>query len=60
MMRKWLEHGEINKIVHMLLVDYYDPRYNNSMRNYKFELEISTENICQATTELIDFRKELM
>ena len=59
-MRKWLEHGEINKIVHMLLVDYYDPRYNNSMRNYKFELEISTENICQATTELIDFRKELM
>ena len=59
-MRKWLKYGEIKKIVHMLLVDYYDPRYNNSMRNYKFELKISTENIDRATNELIDFRKELM
>ena len=59
-MRFWLKKGETEEIVRMLLVDYYDPRYENSMRKYKFVLEISTENLNQAVNELIEFRKDLI
>ena len=59
-MRWWLKHGETENIVRMLLVDYYDPRYQNSMRKYKFAMKISTENLDQAAIDLIAFRKKLV
>ena len=59
-MRWWLKHGDIENIVHMLLVDYYDPRYQNSMKKYKFAMKISTENLDQAANDLINFRKKLI
>ena len=59
-MRWWLKHGDIENIVHMLLVDYYDLRYKHSMRKYKFEVKISAENLGRALNDLIDFRKELI
>ncbi|HIA56101.1 MAG TPA: tRNA 2-selenouridine(34) synthase MnmH [Candidatus Lambdaproteobacteria bacterium] len=59
-MRLWLKHGEIENIVHMLLVDYYDPRYLNAMSRYKFVLELSAEDLNQAAAELIGFRNEIV
>ena len=38
-MRLWLRQGEIEKIVHLLLVDYYDPRYQHAMRSYKYVMK---------------------
>ena len=59
-MKWWLKRGDIENLVHMLLVDYYDPLYQNSMRKYKFATMISTENLDQAVNDLMDFRKELI
>ncbi len=59
-MRCWLKNGDIENIVHMLLVDYYDPRYYYSMKKYKFVIKISTEDLDQAANDLIDFRKKLI
>ncbi|MCH2270290.1 MAG: tRNA 2-selenouridine(34) synthase MnmH [SAR324 cluster bacterium] len=59
-LRLWLKHGEIENIVHMLLVDYYDPRYLNAMSRYKFVLELSAEDLNQAAAELIGFRNEIV
>ena len=59
-MRWWLKHGDLENIVHMLLFDYYDPRYQHSMRKYKFEMKISSENLDQAASAIIDFRKKLI
>ena len=59
-LRLWLKQGEIKNIVQMLLVDYYDPRYLNAMRNYKFVLELSAENLDQVAAELISFRQEIV
>jgi hypothetical protein len=59
-LRLWLKHGEIENIVHMLLVDYYDPRYLNAMNRYKFVLELSAEDLNKAAAELIGFRNEIV
>ena len=59
-LRLWLEQGEIENIVHMLLVDYYDPRYQHAMSGYDFALELSAEDLNQATGELITFRNQMI
>ncbi len=59
-LRKWLKQGEIENIVHMLLLDYYDPRYKHAMSKYEFMLELSTEDLNQAAGELIGFRNEII
>ena len=59
-MRLWLKNREMEKIVHMLLVDYYDPRYLNAMKKYKFSMEISTENLDYAVNMLRSFRNEII
>lgn len=55
-MCRLLNSGEIGELVRILLVDYYDSRYKKSMANYRFTLELSSENIEQAAEELIAFR----
>ncbi len=59
-MRLWLKQEEIEKIVHMLLVEYYDPRYKHAMNAYEYVLELSAEDLNQAADELICFRKEVI
>ena len=59
-LRLWLKQGEIENIVHMLLVDYYDPRYQHAMSGYDFELELSAEDLKQAAGELITFRNQVI
>ena len=59
-LRLWLKQGEIENIVYMLLVDYYDPRYQHAMSGYDFELELSAEDLKQAAGELITFRNQMI
>jgi len=59
-MRLWLKNGEMEKIVRMLLVEYYDPRYQNAMKKYKFSMKISTENLDYAAKMLTGFRNEII
>ena len=59
-LRLWLKQGEIENMVHMLLVDYYDPRYQHAMSGYDFELELSAEDLKQAAGELITFRNQMI
>ncbi|SDP37297.1 tRNA 2-selenouridine(34) synthase MnmH [Desulforhopalus singaporensis] len=54
-----LKDRNLEELVRILLVDYYDKRYARSMRNYRFDLEISSESIGDAATELIKFRQSL-
>ena len=58
-LRLWLKQGEIENIVHMLLVDYYDPRYQHAMSGYDFELELSAEDCNKAAEDLITFRNQM-
>ena len=59
-LRLWLKQGEIENIVHMLLVDYYDPRYQHAMSGYDFALELSAEDLSRAAEELIAFRNQMI
>jgi len=59
-LRLWLKKEEIEKIVHMLLVDYYDPLYMHSMSAYQYVLELSAEDLNLAAVELIRFRNEVI
>lgn len=51
---------KLHELVRMLLVDYYDKRYARSMRNYHFDLEVSSENITEAVQILTSFRSRLV
>ena len=57
-MRIWLKNGEIESIVRMLLLEYYDPLYLNSMKKYKFTLTLSSEDLELTKRELIRFNNE--
>ncbi len=59
-MRLWLRQGEIEKIVHLLLVDYYDPRYQHAMRSYKYVMKLSAEDLNMAAEELVRFRNSII
>ena len=59
-MRLWLKNAQMEKIVRMLLVEYYDPRYKNAMKKYKFSMKISTENLEYAVKMLTGFRNEII
>jgi hypothetical protein len=50
----------LDELVRILLVDYYDKRYSKSMSNYRYELEISSENIEEAAARLTEFRSTLL
>ncbi len=58
-MCRLLQNGELRELVRILLVDYYDKRYGKSMSNYKYTLELSSENIAEATANLTELRNSL-
>jgi tRNA 2-selenouridine synthase len=58
-MCRLLRHGELQELVRILLVDYYDKRYARSMSSYRFELELSSECIEEAAEKLTAFRDSL-
>lgn len=55
-----LKKDDLSEFVHILLEEYYDKRYGNCMEKYKYELEISSENVDQAVSELHDYRNSLL
>ena len=59
-LRLWLQKEEIEKIVYMLLADYYDPLYMHSMSGYQYVMELSAEDLNLAADELIRFRNEVI
>lgn len=48
--------GNLTELVRILLVEYYDKRYERSMTKYSYDLELSSENISMAAAQLTDFR----
>ncbi|MBF0286606.1 MAG: tRNA 2-selenouridine(34) synthase MnmH [SAR324 cluster bacterium] len=54
-----LKKGDFPCIVETLLLDYYDPRYQHAMKNYHYALEVSAENLQEASDTLIAFQKSL-
>lgn len=52
--------NKIHDLVRILLVDYYDKRYQRSMSKYSFDLEVSSESISEAAKELTDYRLTLI
>ncbi len=55
-----LRKKNLEELVRTLLLDYYDKRYSNSMNDYSYELELSSEDISEAAVELEDFRASLI
>lgn len=55
-----LKNGDLEELVRTLLVDYYDKRYGRSMGSYHYELELSSEDIKEATRELTAFRRSIL
>lgn len=55
-----LRKGTLEELVRSLLLDYYDKRYGNSMSDYCYALELSSENISTAAAQLEDFRSSLL
>ena len=54
------EKRNFEELVRTLLLDYYDKRYSNSMTDYSYELELSSEDISEAAAELEGFRASLI
>ena len=52
-----LQAGDLPAVVRPLLEDYYDPRYGHGMRDYRYALELSAENIDETVQSLIEFWK---
>jgi len=55
-----LRNGRLDELVRILLVDYYDKRYCKSMSDYRYELELSSEDIGEAAARLTEFRSTLL
>lgn len=55
-----LRNGDLPELVRILLVDYYDRRYSKSMSNYRYQLELSSENIEEAADKLTAFRRTFL
>jgi tRNA 2-selenouridine synthase len=54
-----LRQRNLAELVRILLLDYYDKRYGKSMSAYRFDLEISAEDIEEAVAKLEAFRRSL-
>lgn len=54
-----LVEGDLRPFVRTLLLEYYDKRYNRSMQNYTFQLELSSESIDECADKLTSFRNSL-
>ncbi|MBW2683749.1 MAG: hypothetical protein JRC69_09355, partial [Deltaproteobacteria bacterium] len=51
-----LKERNLTELVRTLLLDYYDKRYGNCMKGYKYAFELSSEDISAAAVQLTDFR----
>lgn len=51
-----LRNGELEELTSILLQDYYDKRYSRSMKNYSYDLELSSEDLEEAAARLTEFR----
>ncbi len=60
LLRQWLKKGDFEKIVHVLLEEYYDPRYQYAMRMNEYALKLSAENLNSAAEELLQFQSGLI
>lgn len=59
-MTNYLHQGRLAEMVEILLVEYYDKRYSNCFDQYSFDLTISSEDLDEAATLLMNFRDELL
>jgi len=59
-MCRLLRDGDLDELVRILLVEYYDKRYSKSMSSYRYQLELSSENIEEAAATLTKFRRTLL
>ena len=59
-LRKWLRKGEFKNIVHVLLEEYYDPRYQYAMSGNDYSLELSAEDLNIAAEKLIRFQNSFI
>ena len=53
-----LKQGEFKEFVTILLEEYYDPKYQYGMRNYRYDLELDTEDLDQVQAGLVEFRNQ--
>lgn len=51
-----LRQGNLAELVRILLVEYYDRRYENNLNRYAYQFEVSSEDIGQAAAALLEFR----
>jgi tRNA 2-selenouridine synthase len=51
-----LRQGRLAELVRILLVEYYDRRYENNLSRYSYRLEVSSEDIGEAAAALREFR----
>jgi tRNA 2-selenouridine synthase len=58
-LRDCLRQNRLRELVAILLNDYYDPRYHNSMKNYHYAAEFSAEDLDQTGDNLRKFRDEV-
>jgi hypothetical protein len=58
-LRDCLRQNRLRELVAILLNDYYDPRYHNSMKNYHYAAEFSAEDLDQTEDNLRKFRDEV-
>ena len=59
-LRQWLRKGEFENIVHILLEEYYDPRYQHAMRMNEYALKLSAEDLNIAAEKLVQFRNGIV
>jgi len=55
-----LRAGRMAEAVEALLLDYYDPRYAHAMRNYRYALTLSAEDMDACVERLRAFAEEAM
>lgn len=55
-----LKQDRLRDLVRILLLEYYDKRYSRSMSDYHYQLELSSEDIEEAATQLQEFRQTLL
>lgn len=55
-----LHQRRLPELVELLLVEYYDKRYENNLKKYSYEGEVSSENIDEAAEMLVQFRQNLI
>ena len=59
-LRKWLRKGDFENLVHVLLEEYYDPRYQHAMRMNEYALKLSAEDLNIAAEKLVRFRNGIV